>query len=272
MRIEDLLEETCWEIILRESSTVVEELCQQKDSDHENSKEENSQVNKSALGEVEICAEEDHPREELESKEEEVEEIGIELDPKEELEPKEEEVEEIGIELELATEEKLTITFSQAMPGHLKLGNDAITSFYLSHCSTEQEEEKMSSSSEDTSYVEEDILETFVNIEHNGQLIQNWEKQQQQAEMKKKKSCFVTISEDLQIVENMAESVATKSPDVLVVGADLAEAVKGGEPLAALDMFINTELEDVKEIKEGLSILSYTLTSPGLVRYVSLTD
>ena len=130
----------------------------------------------------------------------------------------------------------------------------------------------MSSSSEDTSYVEEDILETFVNIEHNGQLIQNWEKQQQQAEMKKKKSCFVTISEDLQIVENMAESVATKSPDVLVVGADLAEAVKGGEPLAALDMFINTELEDVKEIKEGLSILSYTLTSPGLVRYVSLTD
>ena len=78
--------------------------------------------------------------------------------------------------------------------------------------------------------------------------------------------------EDLQIVENMAESVATKSPDVLVVGADLAEAVKGGEPLAALDMFINTELEDVKEIKEGLSILSYTLTSPGLVRYVSLTD
>jgi hypothetical protein len=90
-------------------------------------------------------------------------------------------------------------------------------------------------------------------------LIQDWEKKQAI-----KKSCFVTISDDLHIVENITDVIA-KSPEI-DVGLDLVEVGKG-ESMTALDMFINTELADVQEIKQGLSILSKALTSPGLVRY-----
>jgi hypothetical protein len=162
----------------------------------------------------------------------------------------------------LGTAEELTIPFSKAAPGQFKLQHEIIASFHLSNCSEEQEKENLtrkSSTSDDTSYDEEDIINTFVNIENNAKLIQNWENLQSA-----KKSCFVTINEDLQIVENISESIP-KSPEIHIDGTDLAEVVKG-EPLAALDMFINTELEDVKEIKQGLNILSYALTSPGIVR------
>jgi hypothetical protein len=246
LKIEDVLDENCWEVILQESN--------ERDNSYQSQK--NCEVNTHLM--ANNCDEADNS----EDNQKNVPVFDLKCE-KGKVTHKEQVIhEEIGIKEEFTTVEELTIPLSQAIPGHFKLQRNLITSFYLSNFSEEQGSENLtrkSSTSDDTSYDEDDIINTFVNIENNAKLIQNWENQQSA-----KKSCFVTINKDLQIVENIAESVL-KSPDIHISGTDLAEAVKG-EPLAALDMFINTELEDVKEIKQGLNILSYALTSPGLVR------
>jgi hypothetical protein len=246
LKIEDVLDENCWEVILQGSND--------RDASHKSQKFSEVYTHLIANNSEEVDNSEDNQKN--------VPVFDLKCE-KGKVTHKEQVIhEEIGIKEEFTTVEELTIPFSQAIPGNFKLQHDLITSFNLSNFSEEQGSENLtrkSSTSDDTSYDEDDIINTFVNIENNAKLIQNWENQQSA-----KKSCFVTINKDLQIVENIAESVL-KSPDIHISGTDLAEAVKG-EPLAALDMFINTELEDVKEIKQGLNILSYALTSPGLVR------
>ena len=244
VKIEDILDASCWEELIRDYVEDSEEIKEEKEDDDD---ERLMQVAEQAM-ESTLNYEEHQIKDGMNIFEYE-DSIGKNQN------------DEVSIQLELASEEKLTIKLSQEVPPNFKLGGDAITTFYLSHCQSEEEDEKItrsSASSENTSFVEEDIIETFVRIENNGQLIQDWEKQQEL-----KKSCFVTISEDLQIVENITDSMA-KSPDVDAV-CDLVESVKA-EPMTALDLFINTELADVQEIKQGLNILSFALTSPGLVR------
>jgi hypothetical protein len=242
--IEDVLDASCWDDLLRDFN-------EHNDSDDDSENIEKDETSSKYVSKKAKVKEQRQKKDEnIMKKTISEENIAADL------------IEEIGIELNLASEEQLIIKFSQEIPSKLNLKDDAITSFYLSHCSNEEDNKKFArsgSTSEDSSYIEDDVISTFVKIENNAQLIQDWEKKQSF-----KKSCFVTISEDLHIVENITDGMA-KSPEI-DVDLDLVEVGKG-ESMTALDMFINTELADVQEIKQGLSILSKALTSPGLVRY-----